>query len=201
MKTLRGLTARVVLSTALSLGTPVAPVIPLVALTSTVVITQGCDKESALKNSRRANSVLREVVPIFQANGLSTVRLQEAITLSDRLIVALETGGTGSDPVALVSALISTFNALVSEDVLKIQNPQTKTIILVSLAIANIALREIANALAEEAPPTARSSRDANVIESFRASPKWRCRDSVSGQFRKMDYCKANPSTSTVETQ
>lgn len=162
-----------------------------------------CDKASALKNSRRVNSVLREVVPIFQANGLSTVRLQEAIVMSDRLIVALE-AGTGGDAVSIVASLITAFNALVSEDVLKITDPRLKTLLLVSLAVANITLREIADALAEQAPVrvgAAGPSRDVLTIEAFRAQPKWRCRDSVSGQFRQMDYCKKNPATTQVETR
>lgn len=175
--------------------------IALLAACITGSLGFACDKASALKNSRRVNSVLKETVPIFQANGLNTARLQEAITISDKLILALETGTGGDDPVALVSTLITAFNVLVTEDVLKISDARLRTIVLVSLAIANIALKEIANALADEAATrgATRSMGQMDTIESFRAQPKWRCVD-AAGATRSMDYCKRNPATATVVT-
>lgn len=174
-----------------------------------VIATQtACDKPALIKNARRVSAALKEVAPILTVNGVSTARLNEAITTADGLIAALE--GSGTDPATtleIVSTLISQFNALVAQDVVRITNPATRTIVLVGLAVGNIALRNIADALAEEAanrPVTggmgASAGRHAAVIRAFRAKPKWRCRNASSGRFAKMDYCKQFPANSVVET-
>lgn len=173
--------------------------IALLAACITGSLGFACDRASALKNSRRVNSVLKETVTIFQANGLNAARLQEAIVISDKLIVALEAGTGGTDTLALVATLITAFNTLVAEDVLKIADARLRTIVLVSLAVANIALREIADALAEEgaARSSAAPSQQVRTIAAFRAQPKWRCVD-AGGAARNMDYCKKNPGVATV---
>lgn len=174
----------------------------------TIATQTACEKGTLVANAKRVSTALKEAAPILTINGVSTARLTETIATTDALIAQLEGGGTNpATTLETVSTLISQFNALVAQDVVRITNPATRTIVLVGLAVGNIALRNIADALAEEVaklPATGGMSagmdHNAAVIRTFRAKPKWRCRNASSGRFAKMDYCKQFPANSVVET-
>jgi hypothetical protein len=191
-----------VLSFVLVAGQTLLPLAP-VALLGTAVVTQtACPKaDSVAKLAGEVDEALGEVIPIFQANGLSVAKLQEARTYAAKVKSAFEAGEI-TNAVQFTSTLISFFQTIVAE-ASSIGNSTTRTIVLVGLAVGNIALKRLANKLADEAPVVRGPMRGAGpvrTIEEFRKKPNWRCRDSITGQFRKMEVCKANPSTTTVET-
>lgn len=80
------------------------------------------------------------------------------------------------------------------------------TRVLVILALADIGLRVFANHYRPDSSvssgrPSAAGNVTAAKMRAFKNRPKWRCRDSVSGQFKKMDYCRQFPERSQVETR
>ncbi len=177
----------------------------MVVLAMSLATQTACDKGTLVANAKRVNSALREVQPILVANGINSNRLTEAMNLSEQLVRAFEASDS-TNALSLTSELITAFNGLVAQDVVRISNPTTRTIVLVGLAVGNIALRNIADALAEQATnrpmagPMGASGRHAAVVQAFRTKKKWRCRSSITGRFAKMSVCKSDPSHTTVET-
>jgi hypothetical protein len=183
-------------------------------LVAAVVLTQtACPKQSVEEIKTEAGKIAKEVVggindtiPIFKANGLDITQLVRARDYGQQLITALETtDGSGSGP--LLTSLINTFSGIVaSTDV--ISNPRTRTIILMSLAVANIALRRLADKLDDifvssggGQGAAAGMSHDVRVARAFKRRPVWRCRNSQTGQYAKMEFCKAHPDVSQIETR
>lgn len=177
----------------------------LAAVLSFALVTQlACNTPDLVKNARRVSTALKAVVPIFSANGIGTMRLAVAIDIADRLITAFETNNNAA-ALELTSALITEFNALVSQDVVRITNPATRTIVLVGLAVANIALHQISDALAEQPAGVLRradpsSAQKVQTIVAFGQRKNWRCRNASSGKFAPMSFCKQFPANSVVET-
>ncbi len=73
-----------------------------------------CERSSLIKNARRVSSALKDAVPVFTANSIPVVRLNRAIGIADRLIVAFESSNS-EDALGLSSALITEFNLLVQK--------------------------------------------------------------------------------------
>jgi hypothetical protein len=178
-----------------------------------VMFQLACPKQSIEEVRTEAGKIAKEVVgglndtiPIFQANGLDITQLVRARDYGQQLITALETtDGSGSGP--LLTSLINTFSGIIaSTDV--ISDPRVRTIVLVSLAVANIALRRLADKL-DDAIATvgaggmgaAAGSADARTARAFKRRPAWRCRNSQTGRFATMDFCRAYPAISQVETR
>lgn len=185
----------------LAVATFVAPAVPLVMVGGLAVTQTACPESKNLASyAHEVVGVIDDVVPIFQANGLPTARLTQARGIAAKLEIAFRENQS-QEALALVSALIPVFQQIVGETT-GISNGTTRTIVLVSLAVANVALRRIADKLAEQpVPESVSASAEAQTVAAFRASKKWRCRNSATGRFESMSYCKKNPATSEVETR
>jgi hypothetical protein len=178
----------------------------LLPLIIAIVVSQtACpEKQTALTISKEVTAALGDTITIFQANGLSVARLQEAQALSSQLVAVLESTDTdGGNAATIVAGLITKFTQLVAESE-QIADPRTRTIVLVSLAVTNILLRRLADKI-DDPPvavrPSATGTRAVRTVTEFRARPKWRCRNSQTGRFEKMEFCKKHPDVSQVETR
>jgi hypothetical protein len=155
-----------------------------------------CSRQSMLGAARDVVSALNDISPLLQQAGVSTAKLTQAISIANQLVTSFE-NNQDADTVALTSSLITAFNALAAESEL-ITNQHTRTLVIVSLGIANVALHYIANHVER----TASGRLGANhVIPRFNKQKVWACRDAQSGQYRKMSYCRAHPDVTVVETR
>lgn len=76
------------------------------------------------------------------------------------------------------------------------------TKVLVVLLLADIGLRFFANHYKVTSEVSGRSASAGGArVRAFANRPKWRCRSAASGRFVKMDFCRAFPDKSVVETQ
>jgi hypothetical protein len=178
----------------------------LLPLIIAIVVSQtACpEKQTALTISKEVTAALGDTITIFQANGLSVARLQEAQALSSQLVAVLESTDTdGGNAATIVAGLITKFTQLVAESE-QIADPRTRTIVLVSLAVTNILLRRLADKI-DDLPvavrPSATGTRAVRTVTEFRTRPKWRCRNSQTGRFEKMSFCEKHPDVSQVETR
>lgn len=187
--------------------TAVALVLSLLVVSQSAFKCGGINKEKILPYAKETVSTLKDIRPILVAANYSVAKLDKAISAGDKLVAALESTGTGTGTkIELVASIINKVEDFAAETSL-IKDPKTRTLILVGLAIADVALHRIADALAKDAesvPVTARrgagvTRTSEQVILEFKVKLKYRCRDSVSGQFRKLQYCKENPATTQVE--
>jgi hypothetical protein len=149
------------------------------------------------------DTIANDAIPIFRANGISTVKLEEARDIAGKVKSAFD-GGDAVNGVEWAGKLVDAFELIVI-DANSIQNPTTRTIVLVAMVGVRHALKALADKIAAQAPAVAasggmRSARPAQSIESLRAKPEWRCRNSVTGRFEKMQVCKDHPDQAQVET-
>lgn len=178
------------------------PKFAALALIACFAFTQTACDQNIVDNARLIVSVTTEVLPIFASAGVNVAKVQKAVDIANKLVTALEQNNS-SDAVKLTAALIPVFQEIVSDASL-IQNPRTRTLVLATLAAAQIALRYISQKIQTKATdvgmaPAMGASRDGSVISEFAKKEKWRCRSSVTGKFEKMEVCKAHPDTTTVE--
>jgi hypothetical protein len=174
----------------------------LASVIATGVIFQlACDRKEMVSYAEDIVAGVNDAIPILSAAGAPTANLQIAANIGSNLVVAFKNNET-ANAVDLTAALIPAFEAVFSDANL-IRDPGQRTIALATLAIARVGLRYISKRMVEEAsklPQAARSGGKAATITRFAKTKDWHCRDSVSGQFKKMEYCKAHPATSQVET-
>ena len=157
-------------------------------------------KTDAGKIAKQVVGGLNDTIPIFQANGLDASQLIRARDYGNQLISKLEsTDGENSGP--LLTSLINTFSGIVAQTEI-IRDPKVRTIVLVSLAVANIALRRLADKLDDAEAVVGRgASPDLTTARAFKARKPWRCRNSQTGRYATMDFCKGHPDISQVETR
>jgi carboxylesterase type B len=141
-------------------------------------------------------------MPLMAAAGINITHVQQAAEIGDRLVQAL-TAKDNPTAIQLTSQLISAFEAVVRE-VNVIHDQKARTLIMVALAVANVALHHIADVLDEESAkvPAAMRGRvaaETELIADFKRKRAWRCRSAVTGKFMVMDFCQKNPATSVVE--
>lgn len=139
-----------------------------------------------------------DAIPILTAAGVSTVKAEQFRDYGNKLVLAIKANdGTALGYAASCIDLLEQ----VANDAKLITDPARRTTVLVILAVAEVALHHIANAL--PAPQAGRMSagRSATTIQNFKAKKAWRCRSSQTGRYAKMDYCRAHPDVTTVETQ
>ena len=180
----------------------------LFAITALVFATMGADSckvksgdyVSYVKTGVR---VLGKAKTIFAANGLSTEKFDPAIKVGNAAVAALEANAI--DAVDLIANFIDAFEGIAA-DADFIKDPKTRTIVLVSLIAGSEALHTLSESMNRSAsndPAIASAaavrSESAQKISAYAAKPRWRCRNSITGQFAKMGYCEKNPSTSVVE--
>lgn len=192
---------------------PVAPIAPVVLLGGVVITQTACpgDKEPRDKIyswATEAVAIAREIVPLFESAGHSSPFVTQAITAGDLLVTALNEHRDG-DALEQAAAFIDATDGIV-RDVLKIQDPGKRTLILATLAGARIALRHISEQLKEveesgvvvsDGPRrSTRPNAALAKVRAFRTSKNFRCRSSQTGRFQSMSYCKAHPDVSQVET-
>lgn len=171
------------------------------ALTMTLVYFGygfACSKASMASAARDVVSALTDIQPILQQAGLPTDKVAQAITLGNKLVTYLE-GGTTTNPdvIATISGLISAFNQLAAQTDL-ITNQHIKTLVIVSLGIANVALHYISNHVERQASGRLGAS---HTIAIFNKQKVWACRNAQTGRYEKMSFCKAHPDVTTVETR
>ena len=126
-------------------------------------------------------------------------RWNRAVSISGEMISAVEHSDK-TTAAALVVELVPIFTAVIDEFT---DNQK----VLIALALGNIALQFFANHYLNEVTDTApsRSAAAGNVkrakVAAFASRKKWRCRNSINGQFAAMEYCVGHPETSQVITQ
>lgn len=171
-----------------------------IALTLVCVLTLSsvaCFGTSTKKWAGIVVSSLREAQPLLVSVGLPADKINTAIEWGDKLVVALNNpDNTTSDPKKIAENLINAFEQVVLQTDI-IQDQQKKTLILAILGIANIALHNIVDDVTSN--PSARKAAGPVVLK-FKQKTVWRCRNAKSGKWEKMEFCKANPATSVVET-
>lgn len=173
-------------------------------LASLLLLTTACpQKGDVLPWAREVVAGLKDAQNIFTANGYNLSKLNTAIDLGNQLITELEKPddpATQENKVRLVANLIGRFEELVSESN-RINDPKIRTIVLVTLAISNAALRRIADKL-DDVPVSVMRTASPQIanIRRFKERPLWRCRSSQSGRFAAMKFCEQHPDVSQVET-
>lgn len=157
------------------------------------------------KYASTAVRVLKKAKPIYQANGLATDKLDRAIEIGEPLVAAFESGAAGN-VVDQASAFITAFETIAADAEL-IQNKTVRTVVLVSLAIADEALHELADSLIQTAAlpqyahlvQDAATKQKAEVIRKFAKKPRYRARDAKTGKFVTLDYARKHPDTTVIE--
>lgn len=172
-----------------------------------------CDQPHLVKLADRASNSSLKFKPIFQSlcdNGNAaaclTVKRIDQFSADTKLLADALRNGTG-DALGLASSAIGFLETLINQDAQLIKDPNTRTLALSFLAIADVALGEIADALSTSAtahPVIANNAKAANpaataTIAAFAKKPRLRCRDAKSGRFEKMEVCQAHPDTTVVE--
>jgi hypothetical protein len=181
----------------------IAPVAIPVGLGAIVITQTACpSSQSIAQIAGEVYKYSNAAIVIFESNGQSTTRLIQVRDMAGKVRDAFNAGDNTS-AVDYARQLIMLFN-LLTDDAKAIQNPTTRTIILVALFIVNEKLTDLANKVAAvpetvKVAASRRNSSAVNTIEAFRAKKNWRCRSSQTGQFAKMEYCKAHPDVSVIE--
>jgi len=141
-------------------------------------------------------SSVEAAVPLLQAEGVDTKLATDVLDLARKF---------KTDPTAAtLEACTIAFDKLTAR-AQQIANPTKRTAVLVALVAANITLQKLAQkylTLSTRHPSDTRlggaNTRVALSKVAHRAA--WRCRDASGGQYRDMEFCKAHPDTSVVET-
>jgi hypothetical protein len=200
---------RIVAASLLSLSMVAGQVLPVAApaaLLGGIVISQtACPLEGTL--SEKAGKVSRRIesaIKIFKTNNLATDKLERAKDLSDKVRDGFKNGEPGN-ALEWLRQLIDIFENEILTAIEKIKDPLIRTLAMVALHEVNNHLRDLADK-ADTAPAIAktqsraRAPRAVDTIERFKKKPNWKCRNSITGRYASMDYCREFPATSTVET-
>lgn len=126
-------------------------------------------------------------------------RLDHGATIFTNLATAFRNADNGSI-LSLTDQAIDVLDHLIQTDVLLIKDQAKRTLILSILAAADLALGIIADNLVQGASGISRgASVSGDRIQEFAKKARLKCRDSITGQFQKMEVCRLNPATTTVE--
>lgn len=178
----------------------VSTVVPLVAVSALVVSQSACDKGTMLSWSKKAVSALEKVSPTLTGAGINVALITEAIRNGKLLIAAFEANNNES-AIGYTDTFITAFEAIVV-DTERITNPLTRTLALAIMAVVDEAIHFIADNLnVPDLPVGMRGSPAVTKIKQYGAKKAWNCRNSQTGRYEKMSFCKDNPAGSTVETR
>lgn len=171
-------------------------IISLALMGCLVYISAGfaCSKATTLSFTKDAVSFLQEAEPLLVQVGLPDGKIKTAIEYGTKLITALETNSTDTKPLA--EKLVAAFEEVVTQTNL-IQDQKKKTLILAILGLTNIALHHVLDNITST-PTGAQGAGPA--LMKFKAKPVWKCRNAQSGRYEKMEFCKAHPDVTVVET-
>lgn len=175
------------------------------ALLVALLITQtACpfSKATALSWSEKAVSGLEKALPMLVNAGVNGARVQEAVDIGNQLIIAFKANNNES-AIGLTSSLIVAFEGIVVETE-RIGNPATRTLILAVLAVVDLALGFIVDEMATVEPRMPVRMRGAPAVVNIRryhAKKRWNCRNSQTGRYEKMKFCKEHPDVSQVEVR
>jgi len=176
-------------------------VIPILITAMLLTQTACPSKQSMLSWSEKAVSGLTKALPMLENAGVNGAKIREAVQIGNQLVAAFKANDNES-ALGLTSTFITAFEGIVT-DTERVSNPATRTTILVVLSIVDLAIRYIADELAEDVPrmsPGLRGAPGVAKLARYREKKKWRCRNASSGRFEKMDFCRQNPASSVVET-
>jgi hypothetical protein len=148
------------------------------------------DINTVIKYTQRA-------LPLLSAAGVDLANAQQVIDLANQF---------QADPQAATLAAITLAFDRVIAQAQGIPDQGKRTVVLVALVAANIALHELADkylALLNANPgdPRLGAPRERMTLSQRARRKPWACRNSQTGKFEKMRFCEKNPSISTVETR
>jgi hypothetical protein len=110
----------------------------------------------------------------------------------------LEGNGDASDVGA---ELITHFENLIVDSE-RITNPLTRTLVLVALGEVNYQIQRLLERIdITERMAAMPGARQTAVARFTQRRKTWRCRNSQTGRFEKMEFCKKHPDVSQVETR
>lgn len=162
-------------------------------LTLTLTLASiACDSASintVIKYTQRA-------LPLLSAAGVSLANAQQVIDLSKQFQT--------NPQAATLSAITLAFDRLVAE-AQGIPEQGKRTAVLVALVAANIALQELADkylarVAANPNDPRLGAPQVRATLRHRAQREPWACRNAQTGKFEKMEFCKAHPERSVVET-
>lgn len=183
----------------------VPPAVYIGAGVSAIVVTQtACPQSKTLADySHKVVRGLNVAIPIFESNGQDTALLIKARDLAFKAEMAFQKSNNVSG-AATIADLVAVFDVEIMAQVNRITNPTVRTIVLVGLAVANDQLHELLDKLDEMSASVAPSEikgMNRSAVSTFKNKKRWQCRNSATGRFEKMDFCKEHPATSEVETR
>lgn len=176
------------------------------------------ERSQAIAIAKEAWETAQELKPVFIAAGLSlpggagSGNLAKAISTGKDLWTAFK-DNRDQDALALTAAFINVIDQNILSDIQTIKDQTHRTWALAITAGIRIALRRISNflkpaensgalrAASPGSPAVAKQTADKNTVRQFAESKTWRCRNSATGRFEKMSFCRENPSQGTVETR
>jgi hypothetical protein len=192
------------------------------SLPAALLVTQtSCgevERSQAVAIAKEVWETAQELKPVFEAAGLSipgsdsSGHLSTAITTGKDLYAAFN-DNRDADALTLTAALINVIDKDIFSDIQLIKDQSKRTWALAITAGIRIGLRRISNFLkpAEDAGmiraerpgsrAAAKQRNDKDTVRRFADTKNWRCRNSVTGRFEKMEFCKNNPAQSVVETR
>lgn len=174
---------------------------------STVLLTQtACPAKQSdvVFWGQEISADAHDLIPILQSAGINTGHALQFADYSSKLFAAIKANdGTA---VGYAESAITVLRD-VAADVQVIHDPVKRTLALALLGLADRYLHKLADQLGPAAIastskiPPAQRSRAASVLAAYSTHEVWRCRNSITGRFEKLEFCKANPSTTTVEVR
>lgn len=171
-------------------------IISLLCIAVLVCALTACPKkESLVFWAEQVVSVASDIIPILSANGKDTKRAEQFRLYGTKLVAAIKANdgtalGYAASCIDLLQEIAADAESL----------PQGKrTTALVILAVAEVALRRLADNLPKEGVA---SDGDAVAkLTAWKNKRAWRCRDSATGRYTKMAVCRERPDSTTVETR
>lgn len=163
-------------------------------LATLLVLNTACPKKATVVSiAEDVVAAAEEFLPVAESAGVPTGNIKTFLKFSKLGLAAIKT----DDGTALGHYEVA-FTALraVVGDVAVIKDPLKRTLALALVGIIDRTLHKLVDQLPPSTPGLTGSS-----ITEFRKHKVWRCRSSVTGQFKKLEFCKANPATTTVEVR
>lgn len=172
-------------------------ILALVLILSLVSFNIGCD------NAKTVIKYVNRAIPLLTAVGVDISDAREVIDLMNQF--------DQNPTAAILSATTLAFDRMVAK-AQQIPEKGKRTVVMVILVGANIALQELADkyfAKATEKPDDPRLGAPAvrMQIRRFAQKKRWTCRAAgtvgkyQAGQYMPMEMCKKFPDNSVVETQ
>lgn len=127
-------------------------------------------------------------------------KYNSAVSIANQLVTAVEASNS-TEVADLLVEMIPVFDDIVGQFT-------DNTTVLTILFVVDGALRFFANRYKTElasAPVARRSTAQGNKARSrvlqFASRKAWRCRNSQTGRFEKMEFCESHPDITQVETR